>query len=105
MPPAQSISRRIFSWSSAPSAVRVPMTTPLAPRSRNILISSHISSISGSVYRKSPKRGRISTLIFTSQSRWTCLNRLAEGVVPPIARLAHSSSRSAPPLAAAIQEA
>ena len=49
IPPAQSIIRFIFSISRSPSGVKAPITTPLAPRRRNMRISSHINSISFSV--------------------------------------------------------
>ena len=44
-------------------------------------------------------------MILTGQSRRTWRNRAREGVVPPMDRLAHSSSRSAPPRTAARAEA
>ena len=84
------------SVSSEPSARSAPTTAPLAPSAFSCAICSSCSCFSSCVNRKSPKRGRISTFTGTPSFAASRMSD-GEGVVPPMRRLAHSSSRSAPP--------
>jgi hypothetical protein len=61
-------------------------------------ISSRITSISSSEYKKSPVRGRIIIINGTSTELWMALRRPRLGVVPPpTLRFPQTSSLSAPP--------
>ena len=104
IPFAHSISCRFLSISTVPSSVRHPKTTPSAPNSLHIVMSSFIRSISRGEYRKSPPRGRMMTFSCVDESsfRATFISPY-DGVVPPSGIPAQSSTRSAPPSCAARQ--
>ena len=100
IPDVPCLSRFIRSKSIFPSGKRQPATTPSAPRLWNNLASSSMALNSASVYKKSPNLGRIKTCSGISHALRICLNMLMPGVVPPTAKLEHTSRRSAPPLLA-----
>lgn len=108
----------ILSMSTHPSLVSIPTTNPRIPKSRNVRISSNMTSISNSEKTKSPTLGRIITsfkiyqqiVVFIKErvkltimgvsftASLTNFKRPKLGVVPPPAlRLVHNSNLSAPP--------
>ena len=84
MSPAQSIIRRIFSISRAPSGVRAPMTTPLTPRRRNRSISRHILVHLGIGIQKVAEAGADENVHRDGAVPQDLLKSMAgEGVTPP----------------------
>ena len=95
-----SIIRFNTSVSSCPSAVRHPITRASAPALEKASACRVRISISSSLYRKSPNRGRRSTWIGILIFSRILSYKASEGVVPPTIRSPHNSMRSAPPSSA-----
>lgn len=90
--------RLVTSTSIRPSGFNAPSTTPETLCCLKTRISSRITSISSSEYKKSPVRGRIIIINGTSTELWMALRRPRLGVVPPpTPRFPQTSSLSAPP--------
>ena len=97
-PSASLISLLLAFVSISPCFVRQPITTPSTPALRDASISRSIISISVSLYRKSPPRGRIMTCNFVVVNNFLAI-RISpkDGVVPPSGIPAHNSTLFAPP--------